>query len=182
MSAENIVRSTEERMKASLQHTERTLQRIRAGRAHPDMLSHIQVEYHSTQMPITQVASIVSTDARTLHIKPWEKALIAEIEKSIQQSDLDLTPQNNGESVIITLPPLSEERRIRVVKQVKEEIEQGRVRMRNLRKEANEQTKKLDLSQDEQKSSTVRIQGLTDKYITLLDALLKHKEQEIMQV
>lgn len=183
MLVENLLKDTEEQMKKALAHSQQSLQRIRAGRATPDMLSHLRVDYYGTSTPLTQVSSITNPNAQSLHIKPWEKDLIPEIERAVQQSDLGLTPQNNGEAVILNIPPLSEERRKQVLKQAKQEAEQGRIRIRNLRKESNEALKKDEtLSEDESKQASTQVQALTDKYIGQLDEHLAAKEKEIMQI
>mgnify|MGYP001800595324 CR=1 FL=1 len=159
--------------------------RIRAGRAMPSMLDGIVVEYYGNATPIHQVASVSTPDARTLAIKPWEKSLIAEIEKAIMSSKLALTPQNDGETVRINIPSLTEERRKALVKQVKNEAEKGRVVVRNVRKDAKEALKQLQkagTSEDAVKQAEDKLQQLTDQQIGHIDALLAQKEQEVMEV
>ena len=183
MPANSIIDALKADMEKAKTHIQQSLQRIRAGRATPDILDHIKVEYYGNATPLHQVASINSPDARSLHIKPWEKDLIPEIEKSIQKSDLGFQPQNNGDVIILSIPPLSEERRKEVIKQAKQEVEKGRVRIRSLRKDSNERVKKdTTLSEDEAKQATLQIQKLTDAYIVELDHLIRAKEKDILQV
>ena len=185
-----------EEIKSVLDHTQQAMDKayarvqvefskIRAGRALPSMLDGLSVEYYSNKVPISQVASITTTDARTIAIKPWEKSMIVEIEKAIINSQLGLTPQNNGEIVRINIPPLTEERRKELVKQVKAEAEKGRVATRNVRKESKETLKSLQkegLSEDAVKKAEDELQRLTDKYISKVDALLAEKEADVMAV
>ncbi len=183
MSTEVIFKQVETQMEQAVAHGLQTLQRLRAGRATPDMLSHLRIDYHGTPTLLPQVATIISPDARSLHIKPWEKAFIPEIENVIQQSDLGLTPQNNGETIILHIPPLSEERRKQVLKQAKQTAEKIRIRIRSVRKEGNESLKKdADLSEDQTKQAIEQVQHLTNKFIAQLDDILRVKEQEIMTI
>jgi ribosome recycling factor len=165
--------------------TQSEFSKIRAGRALPSMLDGILVMYYGNATPINQVASISTPDARTLAIKPWEQRLIPEIEKAIFGSRLALTPQNDGETICINIPPLTEERRKELVKQVKGEAEKGRVMMRNARKDVKEVLKRLQkegTSEDAIKIAEEQVQKLTDTYIRKLDELLVHKETEVMEV
>ncbi len=183
MSADAILTTLKAEMEKAKAHIQQTLQRIRAGRATPELLAHIKVEYYDSSTPLSQVASITSPDARSLHIKPWEKDLIPKIEKAIQQSDLGFHPQNNGETIILPIPPLSEERRRTVIKQAKQEVEQGRIRIRALRKDSNERIKKDNtLSEDEARQANLQTQNLTDAYVSALDELMNTKEKEILQI
>ena len=162
MTSDSIIENVKKQMDKSLQHVQQALQRIRAGRTTPSMLSHLQVDYYGSLTPLPQVAAVTNPDPKTLHIKPWEKSLIPEIEKTIQKSDLDITPQNNGEIIILSIPTLSEERREKVLKQAKKEAEQGRITIRGIRKGNNEAAKKdLTISQDDRKQITESIQKLT---------------------
>ena len=138
-----ILEDTKERMDKSIQFLITELKKIRAGKASPSMLDGIMVEYYGAPTPLIQVASITTPDSRTLFIKPWEKTIIQDIEKSIVNSDLGLNPQNDGENVIINIPPLTEERRLVLVKQIKGEGEKGKISIRSVRKESNELIKKL---------------------------------------
>lgn len=174
-----------EHMEKSVKHVGHELSKIRAGRAMPGMVDGIMVNYYGNPTPINQVASINTPDARTLVIKPWEKTIIGEIEKAIINSDLGLNPQNDGELVRLNIPPLTEERRINLVKQVKNEGEQGKISIRNIRKDANENIKKLlkeGVSEDDVKKAEQKIQALTDEYVKKIEALLVKKEEEIMHV
>jgi len=172
-------------MEKSLQHVSHMLAKIRAGRAMPSMLDGIMVEYYGNPTPINQVASINTPDAKSLAIKPWEKTMISEIEKAIINSDLGLNPQNDGEIVRLNIPPLTEERRKDLVKQSRNEAEHGRVSVRNVRKDANDNIKKLlkeHVSEDAVKKAETRIQELTDQYVKKIDELLAKKEDDIMTV
>ncbi|MFM2428193.1 MAG: hypothetical protein RL012_77 [Bacteroidota bacterium] len=165
--------------------TQTEFAKIRAGRALPSMLDGILVMYYGNATPISQVASISTSDARTLAIKPWEQRLIPEIEKAILSSKLALTPQNDGETILIKIPPLTEERRKTLVKQVRVEAEKGRVTVRNVRKDIKEFLQKLQksgTSEDEIKIAEERAQKLTDTHINKLDVLLARKEIEVMEV
>lgn len=172
-----------DRMNKVLTHVGHELTKIRAGKASPSMLDGIQVSYYGSMSPLNQVSSITSPDARTLFIKPWEKSLIQEIEKSILAANLGLTPQNDGQQVIINIPMLTEERRKQLVKQVHQEAEQGKISVRSVRKETNESVKKVKgAPEDDVKSAEEEVQKLTDEYISKIDALTKKKEAEIMTV
>ena len=172
-----------EQMGKVLSHVGHALTKIRAGKANPAMLEGIQVSYYGTLSPLHQVSSITSPDPRTLFIKPWEKSLIQEIEKSIMAANLGLTPQNDGQQVIINIPMLTEERRKQLVKQVHQECEQGKVSVRSVRKETNEHLKKIKgAPEDDLKAAEEDVQKLTDEFIAKIDALMKKKEVEIMTV
>lgn len=178
-----ILDSAGEQMSESIKHLEKELLKIRAGRANPAMLSTVKVEYYGSLTPLSQVANISTPDARTLQVQPWEKSMISEIEKAILNSNLGLNPQNNGEVVMINIPPLTEERRKDLVKQAKAAAEHARVGIRNARKEANDEVKKLDgVSEDLVKDAEGRVQGVTDKYVKKVDDIIEKKEAEIMHV
>ena len=165
--------------------TQSEFSKIRAGRALPNMLDGILVMYYGNATPISQVASISTPDARTLAIKPWEQRLIPEIEKALGNSRLALTPQNDGDTICINIPPLTEERRKELTKQVKGEAEKGRVMMRNVRKDIKEELKRLQkegASEDAVKIAEEQLQKLTDTYIRKLEELLVRKETEVMEV
>lgn len=147
------------------------------------MLDGIQVSYYGNPTPLNQVSSLTTPDARTIFIKPWEKNMIQEIEKAIRDANLGLNPQNDGQQVIVNIPMLTEERRKQLVKQVGQECEQGRVRVRNIRKETNEHLKKIKgASEDDIKDAEDTVQKLTDEFISKIDVLMKKKEAEIMTV
>ncbi len=177
-----ILDSTEEAMKNALVHLEKKLVTIRAGKASPAMLSGVMVDYYGTPTPLNQVANVNTPDGMTLSIQPWEKALIPEIEKGIQIANLGFNPMNNGESVIINVPPLTEERRRELAKQAKAEAEDSKIGVRNDRKNANNDIKKLDISEDLKKNLEDDIQSMTDEHIKKIDAILAKKEAEIMKV
>ncbi|HAT63449.1 MAG TPA: ribosome recycling factor [Flavobacteriaceae bacterium] len=177
-----ILDSTEEAMKNALVHLEKKLVTIRAGKASPAMLSGVMVDYYGTPTPLNQVANVNTPDGMTLTIQPWEKALIPEIEKGIQIANLGFNPMNNGESVIINVPPLTEERRRELAKQAKAEAEDSKIGVRNDRKNANNDIKKLDISEDLKKNLEDDIQSMTDEHIKKIDAILAKKEAEIMKV
>ena len=170
-------------MTKALNHVGHELTKIRAGKANPSMLDGIQVSYYGAMTPLNQVSSMTTPDARSIFIKPWEKNLIQEIEKAIRDANLGLNPQNDGQQVIVNIPMLTEERRKQLVKQVAQECEHGRVRIRTIRKETNEQLKKIKgVSEDDVKNAEETTQKLTDEFIGKIDALMKKKEIEIMTV
>ncbi|HMR56143.1 MAG TPA: ribosome recycling factor [Cyclobacteriaceae bacterium] len=173
----------QEQMGKSLLHVGNELVKIRAGKANPNMLDGIQVSYYGAMSPLNQVASVTAPEARTLFIKPWEKSLIQEIEKAIMIANLGLTPQNDGQQVIINIPMLTEERRKQLVRQASQECEQGKVSIRSIRKDTNEQLKKIKgASEDDVKNAEETVQKLTNEFIEKIDALMKKKEAEIMTV
>ena len=177
-----IIDTTKESMDSAISHLTKQLLGIRAGKASPAMLSSVMVDYYGSQTPLAQVANVNSTDARTITIQPWEKSMIAEIEKGILVANLGFNPMNNGESVIINVPPLTEERRRDLVKQSKAEAEDAKVGVRNARQDANKEIKKLDISDDAKKNAEIDVQELTDKYVKKIDDILDVKEKEIMTV
>ncbi len=172
-----------DQMNKAIGHLSIELTKIRAGKANPAMLDGLMVSYYGAMSPLNQVSSVTTPDARTLFIKPWEKGLIQEIEKAIINANLGLTPQNDGQQVIINIPMLTEERRRQLVKQVSHECEQGKVSVRSIRKETNESLKKIKgASEDDLKNAEATVQTLTDEFILKIDALLRKKEAEIMTV
>jgi ribosome recycling factor len=172
-----------ELMTKALNHLGHELTKIRAGKANPSMIEGVQVSYYGAMSPLNQVSSITTPDARTIFVRPWEKGLIHEIEKAIQNANLGLNPQNDGQQVIINVPMLTEERRKQLVKQVGQECEHGKVSVRNIRKETNEHLKKVKgVAEDDLKKAEDKVQKLTDDFITRIDALMKKKESEIMTV
>ena len=177
-----IVDAAKEQMTAAIDHLEKELLNIRAGKANPVMLSSITIDYYGTQTPLNQVANVNTPDARTLSIQPWEKNLIGEIEKAILVANLGFTPMNNGESIIINIPPLTEERRKQLVKLAKSEAENAKVSIRNARKDANQDIKKSDSSEDVKKNYEIDIQELTDSSIQKVDQIMSLKEKEILTV
>ncbi|MCM8568697.1 ribosome recycling factor [Gramella jeungdoensis] len=179
---ELILEEAKEGMEKAIAHLKKQLSNIRAGKANPSMLGSVMVEYYGAQTPLNQVANVNTPDARTLSIQPFEKSLIQEIEKGIMQANLGFNPMNNGESVIINVPPLTEERRKQLSKQAKAEAEDAKVGVRNDRKQAMQELKKVDISEDELKDSEKDVQELTDSYIERIDNILANKEKEIMTV
>ncbi len=172
-------------MQKSIEHTNSEFGKIRAGKATPGMLDGLFVNYYGSQTPISNVATINTPDARTLTIKPFERTLIGEIEKTIKNSDLGINPQNNGEQIILTVPPLTEERRKNLVKQVKQEAESGKVSIRNVRKDINESLKKLQkdgAAEDAIKGAEDEVQKYTNTFIAKVDELANHKEVELLKV
>ena len=180
-----ILDDTKERMDKSIQFLISELKKIRAGKAMPSMLDGVMVEYYGTPTPILQVASITTPDSRTIFVKPWEKTIIQDIEKAIIDNDLGLNPQNDGESIIINIPALTEERRLVLVKQIKGEGEEGKISIRSVRKESNELMKKLSnegFSEDSIKDGESEIQKITDSKISRIDEIIKSKETEITTI
>lgn len=182
---EKIVANAQEHMAKGISHLEAELIKIRAGKASPQMLDGLVVEYYGSPTPISQVANINVIDARTLGITPWEKTMVAPIERSIMAANLGVTPQNDGVVIKLFMPPLTEERRKEFVKRVMGEGEQAKVAIRNIRRDAMEQIKKLQkdgLSEDAAKEGENRVQGITDKKIIEVDHHCSLKEKELMTV
>ena len=177
-----ILDSAKESMQGAINHLESELLNIRAGKANPVMLKSVTVDYYGAPTPLSQVANINTPDGRTLSIQPWEKSLLAEIEKGIMIANLGFNPMNNGESIIINVPPLTEERRKELAKMAKAEAENAKVSIRNARKDANQEIKKLEVSEDMQKNCEIDVQSSTDSFIQKIDAILAAKEKEIMTV
>ena len=179
---EFIIEACKESMENSVDHLERELLNIRAGKASPSMLSSIKLDYYGSLTALSQIANINTPDAQTISIQPWEKDKLQEIEKAIMIANLGFNPMNNGESIIITIPPLTEERRKELVKIAKSEIEKAKISIRNSRKEANNDIKKSEVSLDQKSISEDDIQNLTDKYIIEIDKIYSIKEKEILSV
>jgi len=182
---QNLALNTEAIMKKGIAHLEAELIKIRAGKANPQMVDGIQVDYYGNLTPLNQVANISTIDNRTLSIQPWEKNMLQPIEKAIMVANIGITPQNDGTIIKLFLPPLTEERRKELVKRSNVEGEQAKVAIRNTRREAMEQLKKLKkdgLSEDASKDIEKNIQELTDKFIALVDKHLATKEKEIMSI
>ena len=172
---------TKESMANAISHLEKKLLNIRAGKANPNMLINVFVDYYGTKTPINQVANINTPDGKTLIIQPWDKSILEEVEKGIELANLGFNPMNNGENIIINVPVLTEERRIELVKQAKIEIEDAKIAVRNARKDANNQIKNnQDFSDDVKKNAEIDIQELTDSYTNKLDKIFEIKKNEIM--
>lgn len=179
---EFILDSTKEQMQNAVDHLVKELRSIRAGKASPAMLSTVMVEYYGSQTPLGQVANVNTPDSRTISIQPWEKQMLQEIEKAIMIANIGFNPMNNGESIIINVPPLTEERRRDLAKQAKAEAEHAKVGVRNARKDANNEVKKLDVSDDLKKNTETDVQDLTDSFVKKIDDIYATKENEIMTV
>jgi len=165
---------------------ETAFNKIRTGRAHPSILDGIMVSYYGTDTPLNQLANVNVEEGRSLLVNPWEKSMIGEIEKAIMRSDLGLNPSNNGESIRVPMPPLTEETRREFTKQARHEAENARVAIRNIRRDANSDLKDLEkekeISEDELRRAEDQIQKITDKYITAVEASLSSKEQDLLSV
>jgi ribosome recycling factor len=175
----------EESMGKAVAHVSVEMARIRAGRASPAMLDSLKVDYYGTPTPLAQVANVSAPDARSLHIKPWEKNMVAEIVKAIRNSDLGLNPMSDADGVRLNIPPMTEERRRDLVKQAKNESEAGKVRVRAIRKDVNEALRKLQkdgAAEDAVKDAEAKVQKYTDAHIVEVEKLLTKKESEIMTV
>lgn len=180
-----ILDNAKEQMDKAVSHLEAELVKVRAGKASPSMLEGIQVDYYGARTPLNQVANVNTGDARTLIVQPWEKSMLTPIEKAIQAANLGLNPQNDGIIIRILVPALTEERRRDLVKKAKSEAETAKVSMRSIRKEANEELKKLQKNgtpEDEVKEGENKVQLLTDSYVVKCDKHLEIKEKEIMTV
>jgi ribosome recycling factor len=184
--AKEIISESENNMKKTVEVVKKEFASLRAGRATPALLDKIMVNYYGTPTPINQLANISVPEARLMVIQPWDKSVLPEIERAIMKSDLGVPPAGDGTVIRLAIPQLTQERRVELMKIVKKKAEDGRVAVRNIRREANEQLKLTQkggkLSEDELKRSQDEVQKLTDRFIKEIDALLSTKEQEIMQV
>ena len=183
---QELRKNTHERMQASIEALKKKFASVRTGRASLALLDGLTVDYYGTPTPIQQVASLSLPDSRQIAIQPWEQKIIPEIEKAIMKSDLGLTPMNDGKLIRISIPVLTEERRKQLVKVVKKEAEDAKVAVRNIRRDVNEDLKKLEkekhISEDEIKKEHDEVQKITDSFVKKVDELLEHKEKEIMEV
>ena len=178
-----ILDSTKELMVNALKHLEKQFINIRAGKASPAMLGSVMVDYYGSQTPLAQVANVNTPDGRTITVQPWEKGMLQEIERSIMIANIGFNPMNNGEIIIISVPPLTEERRHELAKQAKSEVEEAKISIRAARKEANTDIKKTeDASEDLQKNAEMDVQVLTDAHVKKADDLYIAKEKEILTV
>ena len=183
----NDIRSdAERRMQKTVEALHTEMGKIRTGRANANLLDHVQVEYYGALTPLTQVANISVSDSRTLMVTPWEKNMVQPVEKAIMNADLGLNPATSGNAIRVPMPPLTEERRKEMIKVVRAEAEQGRVSIRNVRRDANNQFKELvkekEISEDDERRASDSIQKLTDKYIAELDEVLAKKEADLMEI
>ncbi len=182
---ELILEDTEDNMKNAITHLEKTLIKIRAGKANPRMLQGVLADYYGTMTPISQIANVGTSDARTIVIQPWEKQMIGPIEKAIMNANLGFNPDNNGEVIRINVPMLTEERRVLLVKQVKHEGEEAKISLRSSRRDAMEMLKKMKddgLSEDKQKRSEDKVQKLTEAYYAKVEESIVEKEKDIMTI
>lgn len=186
MTIAEIKKNTETKMGQSIEALKNNLARVRTGRANPALLDAIHVEYYGSMVPLSQVANVSLLDSRTISAQPWEKNMAAKVEKAIRESDLGLNPASMGDLIRVPMPPMSEERRKEMTKLARNEGENGKIAIRNLRRDANESVKKLvkdkEASEDDQKRSEAEIQKITDKHIAEVDTLVAAKEQDIMAV
>ena len=179
---ETILLNAEEKMENTISSLETKFTNVRAGRANPNMLDGISVEYYGTPTPLKQLANISIPEARQLMIKPFDKSILGGIEKAIFEANLGITPNNNGECIFLVIPPLTEERRKELVKQVKQLAEEARIALRNIRQDANTGIKNLKLPEDTEKEGNNEVQELINKYNKVIDEKLKVKEQELMTI
>ncbi len=182
----NFLKDIEERMKKTLASLDTAFARIRTGRAHTSILDGVQVNYYGSMMPLNQVANVVVEDARTLMISPWEKKMVVEIERAIQKADLGFNPSNNGDTIRVPMPALTEQTRKEYTKQAKAEAEHARVAVRNIRRDANthykDQLKEKKISEDEERRAETSVQKLTDSYIAQIDKKYTDKETELLTI
>ncbi len=181
-----IKKDAKSRMAKSIESLKTDLTRIRTGRAHPSLLDHVTVDFYGSEVPIGQAANVSNSDARTLTIQPWDKSMVAVIEKAIINSDLGITPTSAGDVIRISLPPLTEERRKDLVKIVKSEGENAKVAIRNIRRDANTAIKKLlnnkDITEDDERRAEADIQKITDDFVGQVDTAIEAKEKELLSV
>lgn len=177
-----LIETAKEEMEQSIAHLKNEFTNIRAGKASPNMLKSVMVDYYGSSTPLSQISNVNTPDAHTITVQPWEKNMLGEIEKAITNANLGFNPMNNGESIIINVPILTEERRKELAKRAKSESENAKVGVRNHRKEANNEIKKLDISDDMKKNAEDTIQNLTNKFTKIIDDLFHAKESEIMTV
>ncbi len=182
----DLKKTTEQKMQKSLEALKADLGKVRTGRAHTGILDHVQVDYYGALMPINQVANITLLDARTIGVQPWEKPMVAKVEKAIRDSDLGLNPATQGDAIRVPMPALTEERRRDLIKVIKHEGETAKVAIRNLRRDANthlkDALKKKEVSEDDERRAQDDIQKLTDRYVVEVDRLLAEKEKDLMAV
>lgn len=186
MTIADVKSNAQQKMNKSIDTLKADLAKVRTGRAHPGILDHVQVDYYGTPTLISQVANITLLDARTIAVQPWEKKMMAAVERAIRDSDLGLNPSSQGEIIRVPTPPLTEERRKEMVKVVKGEGEDAKIAVRNIRRDANESLKKLlkdkACSEDDERRAQEDVQKLTDKFVADIDKLLADKEKEVLTV
>ena len=180
---EFILESTNEQMTNAIKHLEIAFSKIRAGKANPQMLDNVNIDYYGVQTPLSQASNINTPDARTISVQPWDKSMLEIMEKAIIDANLGFNPMNNGETIIINVPPLTEERRVQLVRQAKSESENAKVSIRSSRKDANDELKKLNgISEDILKDSENKVQNLTDSFTSKIDSFFSLKEEEILTI
>ncbi|RJF95397.1 ribosome recycling factor [Noviherbaspirillum saxi] len=186
MTVVDVKKNAEQKMQKSIDTLKADLAKVRTGRAHVGILDHVQVDYYGTPTQISQVANVTLIDARTIGVQPWEKKMVAVVEKAIRESDLGLNPSTQGDMIRVPTPPLTEERRKEIVKLVKGEGEDAKVAIRNIRRDANEALKKLlkdkACSEDDERRAQDDVQKLTDKFVAEVDKLITEKEKELLTV
>jgi ribosome recycling factor len=182
----DVKKTADQKMHRSIETLKADLAKIRTGRAHTGLLDHIHVDYYGTSMPLSQVANVTLADPRTIGVQPWEKKMIPVVEKAIRDSDLGLNPATSGDLIRVPMPPLTEERRRELIKVVHKEAEAAKVAVRNVRRDANEQLKKLSkdkqCSEDEERRAHEDLQKLTDRFVAEIDKLLQAKEADLMAI
>lgn len=179
---DDILVETEEKMEKSIENLEEKFANVRAGRANPSMLDSVKVIYYGAETPLNTLATVSVPEARKLQIKPFDKSCLSDIEKAIYEADLGLTPNNTGDLIFITIPELTEDRRKELVKQIKKMSEEAKISLRNIRQDANNSIKKLELNEDEEKHGENSVQELINKYNKIVDEKLKIKETELMTI
>jgi ribosome recycling factor len=182
----DVKKTADQKMHRSIETLKADLAKIRTGRAHTGLLDHIHVDYYGTSMPLSQVANVTLADPRTIGVQPWEKKMIPVVEKAIRDSDLGLNPATSGDMIRVPMPPLTEERRKELIKVVHKEAEAAKIAVRNVRRDANEQLKKLSkdkqCSEDDERRAHEDLQKLTDRFIAEIDKLLQSKEADLMAI
>ena len=183
---EDIISDSEDRMKKTVDAVQRELDAIRTGHAHVGLVDHIRVDYFGQQMPVNQLGTVSAPEPRLLTIQPWDKSALSAIEKALQKSDIGVTPSNDGQMIRLNMPPLTEARRKDLIKMVSKRLEDGKIAVRNVRRDAQDHVKKLvsskEASEDEQRKAQDTLQKLTDRYIGQIDARGKDKEHELAEV
>ena len=186
MSVSELKQNADQKMQKSIESLKNDLSKVRTGRAHPSLLDQVHVDYYGSPTPLSQVANLTLIDARTIGVQPWEKNMIAPVEKAIRESDLGLNPASMGDLIRVLMPALTEERRKELVKVVKHEGENAKIAVRNIRRDANEHLKKMlkdkDISEDDERRAQDDVQKMTDKFVAEVDKLVTQKEADIMTV
>ena len=186
MSVSELKQNADQKMQKSIESLKNDLSKVRTGRAHPSLLDQVHVDYYGSPTPLSQVANLTLIDARTIGVQPWEKNMIAPVEKAIRESDLGLNPASMGDLIRVPMPAVTEERRKELVKVVKHEGENAKIAVRNIRRDANEHLKKMlkdkDISEDDERRAQDDVQKMTDKFVAEVDKLVTQKEADIMTV